>query len=114
MKPKFLDSIVLFMIAPLTMVTIVLLILTFSSTTKTIGKTLDHKDVSMIKKDKDTILDPYDIDAEYLNFKIHEMKIIEKKNNDLIKIREGNDEIKMDSEETTLPTTNNLKIENMQ
>lgn len=79
MKPKLLDSIVFFIIAPLTMLTIVLLILTFLSTTKFSRKNLVSNDISVIKKEKDTVLEQFDLDAEYVNFKIHEMKIMEKK-----------------------------------
>lgn len=114
MKPRFLDSIVFFTIAPLTMLTLVLLILTFSSTTKFSRKNLDRKDVSVINNKKDIVLEQSDVDTEYLNFKIHEMKILENKNQDFIKIREGSNEMKISSEEKTLLKTNHLKIENTQ
>lgn len=111
MKPKFLNTIVFLIITPLTVLTIVLLLLTFLSTMKFSDKGIEQEDVSMISIYEDTNIGQHDLDVEYMNFKIYDMNIIEKNNQDVIKIAEGINETK---ESIKAQRTNNLQIENTQ
>lgn len=114
MKLKLLDSIIFLLITPLTISTIILLFLTFVSTTKFKNKDIVPKDDAMLIMSPEQLREQQGINLIETDFNTSKMSKIERNNMEIFQINEEINEAELSIEEISNQTINNSKDQNSQ